>query len=66
MANLVSSASAATFTLTPSADSYVKNSVVSSNFGADANFIANNAKPEPVRGTPVRVIITPRTQVARP
>ena len=43
MANLVSSASAATFTLTPSADSYVKNSVVSSNFGADANFIANNA-----------------------
>ena len=43
MANMVSPASAAIFTLTPSADSYVKNSATSSNFGVDANFIANNA-----------------------
>ena len=43
LAGMVSSASAATINLTPSADSNVKNSAVSSNFGADANFIANNA-----------------------
>jgi len=42
-ASLIPSALAAVFTLSPSADSYVKNSAVSSNFGSDANFIANNA-----------------------